>query len=180
MPTYIYNLETNSQVDLFHDSDSYLGAGSTSEKSTKLIKIFLAKNIPLIHTFEMTGVNTNTWMDGLVVPGDNVNSGKQLEERTFHTGILVGYDDNKFGGAFEFQSSWGTGGITDDGRLWIKYEDFYNITISTWFLISDEWKHLENITQFYRYKNPEIFNVAISKEIETEGGGKSSGWGEGR
>jgi len=36
---------------------------------------------------------------------------------------VVGYDDNKYGGAFEVANSWG-GDWGNDGFLWIRYKDF--------------------------------------------------------
>lgn len=40
-----------------------------------------------------------------------------------HAVCLIGYDDDKYGGAFLVQNSWGTswGG---NGRIWVKYKDF--------------------------------------------------------
>ena len=40
-----------------------------------------------------------------------------------HAMCVVGYDDSKFGGAFEVMNSWGTG-YGENGFVWIKYKDF--------------------------------------------------------
>lgn len=40
-----------------------------------------------------------------------------------HAMCVVGYDDNKYGGAFEVQNSWGVF-YGDGGYVWIKYDDF--------------------------------------------------------
>ncbi|RYE53717.1 MAG: DUF4384 domain-containing protein, partial [Sphingobacteriales bacterium] len=40
-----------------------------------------------------------------------------------HAMCVVGYDDNKDGGSFEIQNSWGTG-WGNAGYIWIKYSDF--------------------------------------------------------
>ena len=40
-----------------------------------------------------------------------------------HALVVVGYDDHKYGGAFEIINSWGTN-WGNKGFLWIKYEDF--------------------------------------------------------
>jgi C1A family cysteine protease len=40
-----------------------------------------------------------------------------------HAMCVVGYDDNKYGGAFEIQNSWGTD-WGNDGYIWINYNDF--------------------------------------------------------
>ena len=39
---------------------------------------------------------------------------------------VVGYDDFKYGGAFEVMNSWGEE-FGDDGFIWIKYSDFYKL-----------------------------------------------------
>ncbi len=41
-----------------------------------------------------------------------------------HAMCVVGYDDTKFGGAFEVMNSWGSN-YGDKGFVWIKYKDFY-------------------------------------------------------
>ncbi len=40
-----------------------------------------------------------------------------------HAMCVIGYDDDKYGGAFEIMNSWGTW-WADSGYVWIKYEDF--------------------------------------------------------
>jgi len=40
-----------------------------------------------------------------------------------HAMLVVGYDDNKAGGAFRVMNSWGTG-WGDGGFIWIRYSDF--------------------------------------------------------
>ena len=44
-----------------------------------------------------------------------------------HALCVIGYDDEKFGGAFEIQNSWGTE-WANSGYCWIKYEDFARFT----------------------------------------------------
>lgn len=58
--------------------------------------------------------------DGLFKPNlktDQIEGG--------HAMCLIGYDDNKFGGAFKIVNSWGTN-WGDNGFVWIKYVDFFN------------------------------------------------------
>ncbi len=40
-----------------------------------------------------------------------------------HAMCVIGYDDNKYGGAFELQNSWGTW-WGNNGYIWIRYDDF--------------------------------------------------------
>lgn len=44
-----------------------------------------------------------------------------------HAMCVVGYDDEKFGGAFEIQNSWGTN-WGNMGYIWIKYADYARFT----------------------------------------------------
>ena len=50
-----------------------------------------------------------------------------------HAMCVVGYDDNKFGGAFEVMNSWGDY-WGDDGFLWIKYDDFLRKVDEVYFI----------------------------------------------
>lgn len=51
-----------------------------------------------------------------------------------HAMVVVGYDDNKYGGAFEIQNSWGTK-WGNEGYIWIKYDDFANFTRTAYEMI---------------------------------------------
>ncbi len=48
-----------------------------------------------------------------------------LEEYGGHAMTVIGYDDSKFGGAFEIMNSWGTG-WGNQGFIWVRYQDFAN------------------------------------------------------
>jgi hypothetical protein len=50
---------------------------------------------------------------------------------------VVGYDDEKFGGAFEIQNSWGAN-WGDKGYVWVRYEDFANFVYQAIELINFE------------------------------------------
>lgn len=49
-----------------------------------------------------------------------------------HAMCVIGYDDNKYGGAFEVMNSWGTE-WGDQGFFWIKYEDFNRLVFSSFY-----------------------------------------------
>ena len=71
---------------------------------------------------------------GMICPESFMNS-KELWEpkeeplKTYggHAMCVVGYDDTKYGGAFEIQNSWGTS-WGNKGYVWIKYADFAKFT----------------------------------------------------
>ena len=51
-----------------------------------------------------------------------------------HAMVVIGYDDNKYGGAFEILNSWGTA-WGNGGYIWVKYSDFKRQTNSTYVMI---------------------------------------------
>ena len=56
-----------------------------------------------------------------------------------HAMCVIGYDDDKFGGAWEVQNSWGTG-VGDKGYIWIKYADFNQVAVAAVILEMYEYK----------------------------------------
>ena len=55
-----------------------------------------------------------------------------------HAMCIIAYDDNKAGGSFLVQNSWGTDwGL--DGRVWIKYGDLHDMTGEAWVIIPEDW-----------------------------------------
>jgi len=53
-----------------------------------------------------------------------------------HAMCVVGYDDNRYGGAFEIMNSWGTR-WGNEGFIWVKYEDFASFTKYAYEVFSD-------------------------------------------
>ena len=60
-----------------------------------------------------------------------------------HAMVVVGYDDDKYGGAFELLNSWGTR-WGNQGYIWVKYADFKKNTKTAYVLIDNSQK--PNIT----------------------------------
>ncbi len=85
-----------------------------------------------------------------------------------HAMTVVGYDDNKFGGAFEVMNSWSES-WGDNGFYWVKYDDFKMYTFSA--MIMDLfpaeadlatktgvlWGDCSNGYGFYRFPNGETY-----------------------
>ena len=71
-----------------------------------------------------------------------------------HAMCVVGYDDNKEGGAFEIQNSWGTN-WGNGGYIWIRYEDF-----TKW--VFEAYEIIENLAN---YKDSVSFAASIKIEI---------------
>ena len=77
-----------------------------------------------------------------------------------HALCVVGYDDNKYGGAFEIQNSWGSN-WGRDGYVWMRYADFDN-----W--VREAYEIIENLTNF---KEVAEFSASIKIEVYTNNDG---------
>jgi hypothetical protein len=107
------------------DDDRYNGQISPKTK-IDLVKKGINEKYPIVisiicpNSFMNNG-NSEIWM-----PTEDVNS-EINHKHGRHALCVVGYDDEKYGGAFEIQNSWGTD-WGNEGYIWIKYEDFTKFT----------------------------------------------------
>lgn len=77
-----------------------------------------------------------------------------------HAMVVVGYDDNKYGGAFEILNSWGTF-WGNSGYIWVKYNDFKTYTNSTFVMVDNVTKPVIKDTT----KDDVVTTSSISGEI---------------
>jgi hypothetical protein len=71
-----------------------------------------------------------------------------------HAMVVVGYDDDKHGGAFEVQNSWGTN-WGNDGYIWITYNDFARF-------VDQAYEIIENLAL---YRDAARFAASIEVEV---------------
>ena len=88
------------------------------ENKIKVIKKSLSQMRPVIIAFDCPP-SFNTAMEVL-----KVDSSEYKYWGRGHGIAVIGFDDKKFGGAFELINSWGTN-WGKNGYVWIKYSDFY-------------------------------------------------------
>jgi hypothetical protein len=79
-----------------------------------------------------------------------------------HAMVVVGYDDTKYGGAFEIMNSWGTL-WGNSGFIWVKYSDFKMYTNSTFVLVDNVTKPV--IKDKDDIKDDVVTSSSISGEI---------------
>ncbi len=94
--------------------------GSNYDVDIEAVKQNIAQGAPVIIAMKVPEsfyyVDDELWD-----PGDKDRRG--MKRMGGHAMCAVGYDNNKFGGAFEVMNSWGRN-WGDDGFFWIKYDDF--------------------------------------------------------
>ena len=88
-------------------------------EKVNLLKEKISQDNPLV-----IGASTFGSIDNVVLKNSGLwDSYSNENDRGGHAMCVVGYDDNRFGGAFEVMNSWGND-WGDEGFLWIKYDDF--------------------------------------------------------
>lgn len=114
--------------------------------------------------------------------------------QTGHAMCIIGYDDLKFGGAFEIMNSWGTS-VGDQGFIWMKYSDalksikeaylfdMSTIKIPSCFLGNclTNYSHyrFDDFTRYEGELNDKIFD-GFGYYINSDGTGTAGFWVEGK
>ncbi|MCX6191169.1 MAG: DUF4384 domain-containing protein [Flavobacteriia bacterium] len=117
---------------LFENSDFY--AVSDKEKVQRVKKSISEKYPVVISIF-----CPNSFRDckgELWQPTESVDS-EINHQHGRHALCVVGYDDEKYGGAFEIQNSWGTK-WSNNGYVWVSYSDFAKFTYQAIEMIGNE------------------------------------------
>lgn len=81
-----------------------------------------------------------------------------------HAMCVIGYDDNMYGGAFEFMNSWGPT-WANSGFVWVKYSDYAKFTKYAYEMIDD----LKTVVVKNNTNNNNTNNVVVKKEIKLSG-----------
>jgi len=131
-----------------------LGAPGTVDERVAPVKKSLADKKPVVigmntpPSFHQRG--TEVWR-----PYENPNN-----RYGGHAMCVIGYDDNKYGGAFEVQNSWGTD-WGDKGYIWIPYNDFAGF-------VFEAYEMIENLAL---YKDATRYAASVEIEIENSRAG---------
>lgn len=118
------NCPSSIPLDLFNDASKYkildyaklFGLNDSEDFKVEAVKKSLSQNKPVV--IGMKCPNSFNRAKNYWIPTENpaANHGG-------HAMCVIGYDNNKYGGAFEIQNSWGTD-WGNAGYIWIKYDDF--------------------------------------------------------
>lgn len=84
------------------------------------VKKALSEGSPILIAFK---VHKSFYSSGPVWRQLDTDAGPE-GQHGMHAMVVVGYDDNKYGGAVRVINSWGTERWGDRGFVWIPYEDF--------------------------------------------------------
>jgi len=80
-----------------------------------------------------------------------------------HAMCVIGYDDDKYGGAFEVQNSWGTD-WGERGYIWITYNDFARF-VSEAYEIIENLAAYRNATQYAAFIDIQVFNSSAGMPV---------------
>ncbi len=117
IPAEIYRQATNYRIDdyftLFWEEDSY-------SKKINATKKAISQNRPVIIGMDVYD-SFSSWSI------KNVWNGEMNGKLGGHAMCVVGYDDNKYGGAFLLMNSWGNR-WGNNGFIWVTYRDYWKHT----------------------------------------------------
>ena len=122
---------------------------------TKMVKKSIAEGKPVIiaikcpQSFHDVGKNV-VWR-----PTENPASIDIFVKNNAHALCVVGYDDNKYGGAFEIQNSWGQN-WGDGGFVWIPYTVFNQFAYEAYEMIENP-SNYEKV-EFSGFVRIELYN----------------------
>jgi len=117
---------------LFDNLDFY---EVSDKEKVQLVKKSISEKYPVVISI----ICPNSFMKcagDLWQPTESVDS-EINHKHARHALCVVGYDDEKYGGAFEIQNSWGTD-WGNEGYVWVKYSDFAKFTYQAIEMIGNE------------------------------------------
>ena len=97
--------------------------GMKNDKKTELIKLSISEKKPVVITVfsKKTSMLKNT--NGDLWKPTRTDLSKANSKKSHHAMCIIGYDDNKYGGAYEVLNSYGDDWM-NKGYFWIQYKDF--------------------------------------------------------
>lgn len=113
-------IKINNSIDPISDFAKLFDINQSNKYKINAVKKSLSENYPVVIGMYCppSFYNAKNFWHPSEIPGP---------EYPGHALCIIGYDDDKYGGAFEVINSWGSA-WGNDGFLWIRYEDFANFT----------------------------------------------------
>lgn len=114
IPNFLYAEASNNKIDDYTSLFNNYSGGVADKVS--LVKKALAEDHPVVMAMDVCESFE-------IYDGSNLWNGEKGVDCGGHAMCVIGYDDEKYGGAFEIMNSWGTNWASN-GFIWIKYDDF--------------------------------------------------------
>lgn len=128
------------------------------------VKLALIDSLPVIIGMGLTDSSSTT---AAAING-KWNLGNADSTISGHAMCVIGFDDNKFGGAFEVLNSWGET-FGEQGYIWISYSDFEKFILEAFVMKTTYYKKGDcsfgdcmNSYSRYKYKNGDIYEGVMT------------------
>ena len=145
--------------------------GNNYSKVSK-VKASVSEGNPVVISMICPKSFNRVGSSGLWQPTENPNGDTDNKQHSRHALCVVGYDDSKFGGAFEVRNSWGTG-WGNNGYGWIKYKDFANFVYQAYEIIDFPQPKSE---EPYLSGSLRLYNLDKQENLEVTLAGKTRNW----
>ena len=113
------SLRTEAAQYKIDDYFLLFGPNHTYETAVNVTKKAIAENCPVVIGFKV--------YESFMATGFDCWGGPGGEHSGYHAMCVVGYDDNKYGGAFLLMNSWSTQ-WGNQGYAWVRYKDYSDYT----------------------------------------------------
>ena len=129
------NILVQAQEHKIEDYTRLFGSDEPDEVKTDGVKRSLLNGNPVIIGFKV---------ENSFFSAKNVYEPDNLGTEGGHAMCVIGYDDDKYGGAFEIVNSWGPS-WGNEGYMWIRYADFSKYTHYAFEMIPETSRPKEKI-----------------------------------
>lgn len=113
------SLRTEAAQYKIDDYFLLFGPNHTYETAVNVTKKAIAENCPVVIGFKV--------YESFMATGFDCWGGPGGKHTGYHAMCVVGYDDNKYGGAFLLMNSWSTQ-WGNQGYAWVRYKDYSDYT----------------------------------------------------
>lgn len=113
------SLRTEAAQYKIDDFFLLFGPNHTYETAVNVTKKAIAENCPVVIGFKV--------YESFMATGFDCWGGPGGKHTGYHAMCVVGYDDNKYGGAFLLMNSWSTQ-WGNQGYAWVRYKDYSDYT----------------------------------------------------
>ena len=154
IPLRLYSEASQYRIDFYTQLFNEFNPDYRDVNKIEVIKKALCENHPVV-------ISMNVYESFLDYGIGNLWNGLQDVYAGSHAMCVIGYNDEKYGGAFEILNSWGTDWGAE-GYIWVKYDDFIKHSKVAYDI------YLKNIIQPDTIK-PGPTPVSISKKYSMAG-----------
>ncbi len=117
LPAHLFTKALPYRIDGYFNT---FNSNASDNMKVNAVKKAISQNSPVVICMQVPASFCKNWYKNGEVVWEKTET---VKDGGWHAMCVVGYDDNKYGGAFEIMNSWGEK-WGSGGFIWVKYKDF--------------------------------------------------------